>query len=91
MAAGGTPKRSAAKAWISRLGYPRRAQVGVDVAGQHVLGLHSAQGLGVAGIGGAGALGGGQLGAHVAGEVDVGGLPGLGVGVLVDAGRPARR
>ena len=67
-----------------RLRDPGGAQVGVDVAGQHILGLHQAQGLGVAGIGDASALGGRELGAHVAGEIDIGGLPGLGVGVLVD-------
>ena len=38
--------------------YPRGTEVGVDVAGQHVLGLHVPQGLGVAGVGRAGGLGG---------------------------------
>ena len=54
MADGATRNRSAANAWMSRLGYPRGTEVGVDVAGQHVLGLHGAQGLGVAGVGRAG-------------------------------------
>ena len=67
-----------------RLGDPGRAQVGVDVAGQHVLGLDQAQGLDIAGIGGAGTLGGGQLGAHVAGEIHIRRVPDLGVRVLVD-------
>ena len=62
----------------------RAPQVGVDVAGQHVLGLDQAQGLDIAGIGGAGTLGGRQLGAHVAREIDIRRLPDLGVGVLVD-------
>ena len=67
-----------------RFRYPRRAEIGVDVAGQHVLRLHFAQRLGVAGILRAGALGGGELLADVAGEIRVGGLPGLGFGVAVD-------
>jgi hypothetical protein len=61
---------------------PGRAEMGVDVAGQHVLGLDLAQRLGVAGR--AGGLGGLQLGAHVAGEILVGGLPCSGLGVLID-------
>ena len=69
--------RSAANAWMSLGGYPRRAQIGVDVAGQHVLGLHGPQGVGVAGIIRAGGFGGGELVADVAGEIGVGGLPGL--------------
>ena len=64
--------------------YPRRAEIGVDVAGQHVLGLHFPQGLDIAGKGRAGALGGGELGPHVAGEIGVGGLPGLGFRVGED-------
>ena len=32
------------------LRYPRCAEIGVDVAGQHVLGLHGPQGVGIAGI-----------------------------------------
>ena len=50
---------------------------GVDVAGQHVLGLHGPQGLGVAGVSRAGTLGGGELGPDIAGEIGVGRLPGL--------------
>ena len=38
------------------LRYPRCAEIGVDVAGQHVLGLHGPQGLDIAGIGRAGTL-----------------------------------
>ena len=64
--------------------YPRCPEVGVDVAGQHVLGLHRSQGLGVAGVGRAGGLGGGELRPHVAGEVGVGGLPVLRFRVVVD-------
>ena len=30
--------------------YPRRPEIGVDVAGQHVFGLHRPQGVGVAGV-----------------------------------------
>ena len=47
-------------------GYPRRAEVGVDVAGQHVLRLNCTQGLGVSGIGRSGPAGCGQLLPHVA-------------------------
>ena len=59
------------------LRYPRCAEIGVDVAGQHVLGLHGPQGLDIAGIVRAGMLGGGELGPDVAGEIGVGGLPGF--------------
>ena len=65
-------------------GNPRRAEIGVDVAGQHVLRLHVSQGLGVAGEGGAGGFRRGELGPHVAGEVGVGRLPGLRFRVGVD-------
>ena len=64
--------------------YPRGAEIGVDVAGQHVLGLHGPQGLGIAGIVRAGMLGGGELGPDVAGEIGVGGLPGLRFRVVED-------
>ena len=66
------------------LRYPRCAEIGVDVAGQHVLRLHAAAGLGVAGIGRAGIEDGGELGADVAGEIGVGGLPGFGFRVVED-------
>ena len=66
------------------LRYPRCAEIGVDVAGQHVLGLHCSQGLGIAGIGRAGTLGGGELGPDVAGEIGVGGLPGFRFRVVED-------
>ena len=69
---------------MSRLGYPRCPEIGVDVAGQHVLGLHVPQGLGVAGVGRAGGFGGGELGPHVAGEIGVGGLPGFRFRVVED-------
>ena len=59
------------------LRYPRCTEIGVDVAGQHVLGLHGSQGLDIAGIVRAGMLGGGELGPDVAGEIGVGGLPGF--------------
>jgi hypothetical protein len=65
-------------------GYPRRAQVSVDIARQHVLRLDQAQGLDITGIGASSTLGSCQLGPHVAGEVHIGRVPGLGVGVLVD-------
>ena len=65
-------------------GHPGRSQVAVDVAGQHVLRLHASQGLGVAGEGGAGGLRRGELGPHVAGEIGVGRLPGLGLRVAED-------
>ena len=65
-------------------GYPRRPEIGVDVAGQHVLRLHASQGLGVAGVIRPGTLGGGELGPHVAGEIGVGGLPGLRFRVVED-------
>ena len=64
--------------------YPRCAEIGVDVAGQHVLGLHAPQGLDIAGISRPGALGGGELGPHIAGEIGVGGLPVLGFRVGED-------
>ena len=60
-----------------RYRYPRGAEPGVDVARQHVLGLHGPQGLGVAGVSRAGSLGGGEFGPDVAGEIGVGRLPGL--------------
>ena len=64
--------------------YPRRPEIGVDVAGQHVLRLHGPQGLGVAGVSRAGTFGGGELGPHVAGEIGVGRLPGLRFRVVED-------
>src|SRR5262249_41282793 len=64
--------------------YPRRAQVGVDLAGQHILGLDGAQGVDIAGIGAASAFGGVQLGAHIARQIDIRGVPDLGGRVLVD-------
>ena len=78
------PKEVGGEGLDIRLRDPGGAQVGVDIAGEHVLGLHQAQGLSIAGIGGAGALGGRELGAHVAREIDIGGVPDLGVGVLID-------
>ena len=66
------------------LRYPRCAEIGVDVAGQHVLGLHRPQGVDIAGILRAGGFGGGELGAHIAGEIGVGGLPGSGLRVGED-------
>src|SRR5581483_10382151 len=45
-------------------GYPRRSQIGVDVARQHVLRLHAAEGFGVAAVIGAGPLGDGELCTH---------------------------
>ena len=66
------------------LRYPRCAEIGVDVAGQHVLGLHGSQGVDIAGILRAGAFGGGELGPDVAGEIGVGGLPGSGFRVGED-------
>ena len=65
-------------------GDPGGPEIGVDVAGEHVLGLHLAESLGVAGIVRPGRFGGGELGPDVAGEVVVGGLPGLRLGVVVD-------
>ena len=43
------------------LRYPRSSEIGVDIAGQHVLGLNCSQRGDIAGIGGAGMLGGGEL------------------------------
>ena len=57
-AEGATPNSSAANAWMSADRYPRGTEAGVDVAGQHVFGLHRLQGLGVAGVGRARGLGG---------------------------------
>ena len=81
---GSTWKRSAAKAWMSLSGNPRRPEIGIDVAGEHVLRLHVAQRLGVAGIGRAGVQDRGELGTDVAGEIGVGRLPGLGLRVMED-------
>ena len=64
--------------------YPRCTELGVDVAGQHVLGLHGPQGFGIAGVSRAGTLGGGELGPDVAGEIGVGRLPGFGFRVVED-------
>ena len=64
--------------------YPRGAEIGVDVAGEHVLGLHGGQRLGVSGVGRAGLLGFGQLRPDVAREIRVGGLPGFRFRVVVD-------
>jgi hypothetical protein len=58
--------------------------MGIDVTGQDILELDGAQGLDITGIGGTGAFRRSELGTYVAGEIQVGGVPGLGVGVLVD-------
>jgi hypothetical protein len=63
---------------------PRRAEIGVDVTGQYVLGLDGAERLGVAGVFRPCGLSGFQLGPHVAGEIGVGGLPGLAFRVAVN-------
>ena len=64
--------------------YPRRTEIGVDVAGQHVFGLHCRQRLGVAGVCRPGRLGGFELFPHVARQIGVGGLPVLRFRVAVD-------
>ena len=71
--------------------YPRCPEIGVDVAGQHVLRLHCPQGLGVAGVVRAGGLGGGELRPDIAREIGVGGLPGPRSRGRGRSGRPARR
>ena len=55
--------------------YPRGAEIGVDVAGEHVLWLHGGKRLGVSGVSRAGLLGFGQFRPDVAREISVGGLP----------------
>ena len=69
---------------MSSVWNPRCSEIGVDVAGQHVLGLHRPQRLGVAGVRRSGLLRGGELGPDVAGEILVGGLPPVRVRVAVD-------
>ena len=88
---GSTWKSSAAKAWMSLSGIHGAPEIGVDVAGQHVLRLHAPQGLGVAGIMPGRRSGGGELGPHVAGEIGVGRLPGLRTPGRGRSGRPVRR
>ncbi|MDZ4782037.1 MAG: hypothetical protein SGJ19_17450 [Planctomycetia bacterium] len=65
-------------------GDPRRAEIGVDVAGEHVLRLHSFQGFDIAGEFASSPLSGVKFVTHVAGEINVGRLPGLGFGVVKD-------
>src|ERR1700676_2307396 len=64
--------------------YPRRTEIGVNVAWQYVLRLHGSQCFDIAGIRGAGRLDGGELGADVTGEIGVSGLPGPGLWVWED-------
>ena len=59
-----------------RFGNPRRAEPGVDVARQHVLGLDRSQSLDVARVQRTGLFGKRQLVPHIAGKIRIGGLPG---------------
>ena len=62
----GNPKEVGGEGLDIRLRDPGGAQVGVNIAGEHILRLHQAQRFSIAGIGGASALGGRELGAYVA-------------------------
>ena len=66
------------------LRYPRCAEIGINVAGQHVLGLHFPQGADIADVLRAGGLGGGEFLPHIAGQIGVGGLPCLRLRVRKD-------
>ena len=72
-------------------GYPRCPEIGVDVAGQHVLGLYGSQCLDIAGIGRSSLLGGGELGLHIAREIVIGRFPFPGLAGSGKSDRPVRQ
>src|SRR5207244_3754436 len=66
------------------LGNPRCPEIGINVAGEHVLGLYAAEGFGVAAVAWAGIEDRGEFGADVSGKIHVGCLPVPGLGVMED-------
>ena len=62
--------------------YPRCPEIGVDVTGQHIFGLHASQGFRVAGIRRASLSSSREFGSDVAGQIRIGGLPAFRFGVM---------
>ena len=65
-------------------GYPRGTQARVDIAGFEIAGLHGAEGVyirGELGRNGGGGFGDFELAPDIAGEVGIGGLPGVALGI----------
>ena len=86
------PITSAAKASMSSVGNPGRAETRGDVGRTEVLGLDARSAATLRSYCGSQRgrrFGERQLGAHGTGEIGVGGLPGLGAGIAEDRGRRA--